>query len=323
LVLRVVFTPEDLARTTISAVPHPMWETVLSLHRLRRRDDTMVFDEWRRVALGQAPALTRMLTDLVPPRGYYADFLTPMPLVSTLDEGISALLSTTKTRLRTDVTTLASARRLPSWTTDLGEGRPDTLRQLGQAVDRYFTDCLSSYWSQVRAAVDRDRARQSALLSVSGVGALLEDVHPSARWQYPVLEVDYPVERELRLRGRGLRLVPSFFCAGRPTTFLDDDFEPALVYPIRRKVGWSRSADAQRPLAALLGPTRARVLEAIGESPCTTSDLARRAATTLPTVSRQTMILRSAGLITTTRDGQSVVHSLTSQGQSLLADATS
>ena len=320
--LRVVFTPEDLARTTISATPHPLWETVLSLHRLRLRDDSAVFGEWRHTAVRKVPAVTRMLTDLVPTRGYYADFLTPTPIVSSLDEGISALLSTTKTRLRTDVTTLASARRLPSWTADLGEGRPDTLRQLGHAVDRYFTDCLSSYWPQVRAAVDRERARQTELLSGSGLGALLEDVHPSASWQYPVLEVDYPVERELHLRGRGLRLVPSFFCAGKPTTFLDDDFEPALAYPIRRKVGWSRTGDGQRPLAALLGPTRARVLEAIGESPCTTSDLARRVATTLPTASRQTAILRSAGLITTARDGQSVVHSLTVQGQSLLADST-
>ncbi|MEV6607606.1 winged helix-turn-helix domain-containing protein [Kutzneria sp. NPDC051319] len=316
--LRVFFTPEDLARTTISP-PQPMWETVLSLHRLRLRDDAMVYDEWRRDAVRAVPPATRMLTDLVPPRGYYADFLTPA--ASSLEEGVSAMLGATKARLRTDVTTLAEVRPLLSWTTSLGEGRPDALRQLGHTFDRYFADCLSSYWPQVRAAVERDLARQRELLSLNGIGALLADLHPSARWRYPVLEVDYPVEQTLRLRGRGLRLVPSFFCAGRPTTFLADEFEPALVYPIRHEVGWSRAGDAQRSLAALLGPTRARVLEAIGERPCSTSDLARRAITTLPTASRQTSILRSAGLITSIRDGQSVVHSVTPQGQSLLAES--
>ncbi len=297
-----------------------MWELVLSLHRLRRRDDGMVFDEWRRAALSKMPSSTRMLTDLVPHFGYYADFLTPMPAVPSLTAGVSVLLGTTKRRLRTDVATLAQARRLPSWTTNLSEGKPDTMRRLGQAVDQYFTACLSPSWAQVRAAVDRERTQQAEILATGGLAAVLENLHPTARWRYPVLEMAYPVDRELHLRGRGLRLVPSFFCLGTPTTFRDDAYEPALVYPIRHEVGWSRTSDTSRPLAALLGPTRAKVLEAIGESPCTTSDLARRAATTLPTASRQTAVLREAGLIRSRRDGQSVVHSLTPQGRSLLDD---
>jgi DNA-binding transcriptional ArsR family regulator len=320
-VLKIFFTPDDLARTRISAGPQPMWEIVLSLHRLRRRDSGMVFDEWRRVTLGQVPAATRLLTDLAPPTGYYADFLTPMPEGISLSEGVSVLLGTPKRRLRTDVATLAADRRLPSWTTLLAEGRPETLRQVGDAVDQYFTACLAASWPQVRAAVDRERARQAELLTTGGLGLMLEDLHPSARWRYPVLEVDYTVDRELHLRGRGLQLVPSFFCWGTPTTFRDEDFQPALVYPIRHEVGWSVSAESHRPLAALLGPTRAKVLEAVGKSDCTTSDVARRTGTTLPTASRQTAVLRSAGLITSRRNGQSVLHSLTSQGRNLLTDA--
>jgi Helix-turn-helix domain len=319
-VLRVFFTPDDLARTRLSPAPQPMWETVLSLHRLRKRDSGMIFEEWRLATAGKAPSSTHLLTDLVPLSGYYADFLTPMPDEGSLGAGISDLLSTPRTRLRTDVSVLAATRRLPSWTADLGDGRPEALRRLGTAVDRYFDVCIAAHWPQVKAAVERERTRQAELLADRGVEALLRSLHPTARWRYPVLEIAYSVDRELHLRGRGLRLVPSFFCMGTPTTFRDDEFDPALVYPIDHELGWSQSATTQRPLAALLGPTRARVLEAIGGSPCTTSDLAHRTKTTLSTASRQTTVLRSAGLITSRRTGQSVLHSLTPQGQSLLSD---
>jgi DNA-binding transcriptional ArsR family regulator len=320
-VLKIFFTPTDLARTRISAAPQPMWEIILSLHRLRRRDGGMVFDEWRRAVLAKVPGETRLVTDLAPSVGYYADFLTPMPEGSSLDEGIAQLMETPRRRLRTDLAVLAGTRRLPTWTETLGDGRPETLRRVGDAVDRYFAACLSPYWQQVRAGVDRERARQSALLATGGLEMLLQQLHGSAQWRYPVLEVAYPVDRELHLDGRGLHLVPSFFCWGEPTTFRDAGFAPTLVYPIKHEIGWSAFDETRRPLAALLGPTRAKVLETIGERTATTSDVARLTETTLPTASRQTSVLRSAGLITSSRHGQSVLHSLTEQGRSLLADS--
>jgi DNA-binding transcriptional ArsR family regulator len=298
-----------------------MWEIILSLHRLRRRDGGPVFDEWRRAILADVPAETRLLTDLAPSIGYYADFLTPMPEGNSLDEGVALLMETPRRRLRTDLAVLAGTRRLPSWTDTLGDGRPETLRRVGDAVSRYFAACLSPYWQQVRVGVDRERSRQAGLLASGGLEMLLGQLHSTARWRYPVLEVAYPVDRELHLDGRGLHLVPSFFCWGEPTTFRDADFAPTLVYPIKHEIGWSARGEIRRPLAALLGPTRARVLETIGEQACTTSDVARLTETTLPTASRQTSVLRSAGLITSSRHGQSVLHSLTGQGRSLLTDS--
>ncbi|MFD1271279.1 hypothetical protein ACFQ51_02890 [Streptomyces kaempferi] len=53
--------------------------------------------------------------------------------------------------------------------------------------------------------------RSRALLD-GGTQALLEGLRPMARWNAPVLEVNYPVERDLYLDGRGLLLVPSYFC---------------------------------------------------------------------------------------------------------------
>jgi DNA-binding MarR family transcriptional regulator len=62
------------------------------------------------------------------------------------------------------------------------------------------------------------------------------------------------------------------------------------------------------------------VLAAIRESPCNTKDLATRIGATPPTASRQVSVLRSAGLVSSCRAGQSVLHSLTPQGRALLAE---
>jgi DNA-binding transcriptional ArsR family regulator len=227
-------------------------------------------------------------------------------------------MSTSKRRLRTDLDVLAAQRPLPPWTLALADGRTDVLRRLASAVDRYFAACLAPHWPRVRLAVDRERERQIELLATGGVEPLLRELHPTARWAYPVLELAYPVDRELRLDGRGLLLVPSYFCWGTPTTFLDDAFEPTLVYPIRRDAAWQVAETVRAPLTALLGSTRTLVLEAICESPCNTKDLATRIGASQPTASRQVSVLRSAGLVTSRRVGQSVLHSLTPQGRALL-----
>ncbi|MFL6119262.1 ArsR/SmtB family transcription factor [Actinophytocola sp.] len=315
--LRIIFTPDDLGRTRLSAASQPMWEIVLSLHRLRRRDGGLFFESWWRSASTAVPDSTRLLMDLAPARGYYADFLTPSG--TSLAAGVETLLSTPKRRLRTDLAVLAAERPLPSWTAALADGRTDVLRRLASAADQYFTACLAPHWPQVRLSVDRERERQTELLATGGVELLLRELHPTARWSYPVLELAYPVHRELRLEGRGLLLAPSFFCWGTPTTFLDDAFEPTLVYPIRRDAAWQVTETIRGPLTALLGSTRTRVLEAIRDSPCNTKDLATRIGASQPTASRQVSVLRSAGLVSSRRTGQSVLHALTAQGRALLA----
>lgn len=318
--LRIHFTPEDLARTRISAGPQPMWEMLLSLHRLRRREGSAVFDEWRRSVGPAIPPTTQLLTDLAPVSGYAVDFLTPMTAEPSLASGLEALRRTPRRRLRRDLSVLAHNRRLPSWTTSLAEGRSESLARLADAADRYFAACLAPYWKKVRGRIDQERVRQAKLMADGGCERVLAELHPTARWQYPVLELGYPVEHELHLDGRGLQLVPSFFCWGLPTTFLDGELEPVLIYPIQHDARWSFSDGARQPLASLLGRTRAKVLAAIGDGPCTTSEVARRTDTTLSTASQQASALRAAGLVASRQNGQSVLHSITSLGLALLTE---
>ncbi|GAB3745180.1 winged helix-turn-helix domain-containing protein [Amycolatopsis oliviviridis] len=318
--LKIHFTPEDLARTRISAAPQPMWEVLLSVYRLRGREGGAIFEEWRRSVAQAAHVTTRLLADLAPQSGYAVDFITPTLRNLSLSDGLEALRRTPKQRLKADLTVLAGHRRLPAWTSGLAEGRPETLTRLADSVERYFAACLAPYWVRICGRVEQERARQVKMMTEEGCEHLLARVHPTARWNYPVLELDYPVDQELRLNGRGLCLAPSFFCWGLPTTFLDGELEPTLVYPIEHKVGWSVGGGTGRPLTSLLGRTRARVLEVIGERPGTTTEVASRTETSLPTASQQAATLREAGLITSCQNGQSVLHSITPLGLALLAE---
>jgi len=55
---------------------------------------------------------------------------------------------------------------------------------------------------------------------------------PLFRWRWPVLEAPYPLDKDVHLAGRGLLLVPSYFCRRMPVTFADPGLPPVLVYPI-------------------------------------------------------------------------------------------
>jgi len=320
-VLRIFFQAEDLGRIRVAPGPDPMWEVVLSLHRLRRQDAAVIFDGWRQQVRGAVPGSIRMLADLMPAgTGYFADFLTPMTTVPTLATSLEALRTTPRKRLGRDLSVIAArqkTRPMPSWTRSLADGDVSTLNHLAQVAERYFDACLSAHWQHIRARIDHERFRLARLLAEFGCERVLQDLHPTARWRPGVLEFAYPLEHELHLDGRGLVLMPSFFCWGAPTSLRDGDLQPVLVYPIQHDIGWT--GQRSRSVAALLGRTRATVLETVAGNACTTSELARQAAMPLATVSQQAGVLREAGLIVSRRTGQAVVHSVTPLGLAVLA----
>lgn len=69
-------------------------------------------------------------------------------------------------------------------------------------------------------------------------------------------------------------------------------------------------------LAALLGPTRAAVLRALGE-PRGTADLAGTVGISSASASEHARVLREAYLIETHREGRAVRHSLTAFGAAM------
>jgi DNA-binding transcriptional ArsR family regulator len=305
----------------MAARPDALWESILSFHRLRDRRGAMVFGEWRSEARARLKGETRLLAALVPPRGYFPDFLTPPEGRDGLEAGLEALRATPPARLHTELA-LAAAHRstlrvLPGRLVALAEGRSEPLARLAGVLRAYWKAAVEPYWQHVQARVEADRAVRGRALLDGGADELLASLPPVLRWRPPVLEADYPVDRELRLDGRGLLLQPSFFCRGTPVVYRDCALPPVLVYPVSHGCE-PAFGDAVAPsLGRLVGHTRSAVLQSIRDG-CTTSELARRAGVSLASASQHAAVLREAGLVVTLRHGNAVLHTLTPLGAALL-----
>ncbi|GAA1504908.1 winged helix-turn-helix domain-containing protein [Sphaerisporangium rubeum] len=321
--LRIHFTADDLARTTVAAAPDPLWEVVLSRFRLRETGPQPLFRPWLGQLRAHPARLARMrpgarlLDTLVPPGPYFPDFLTPSESEAGLEHGIEALLSTPRRRLRAELARLGRHHDLPAWARPLADGDTAVLTAVGHALRDYHEAAITPYHAVVHGAVAADRAQRAHDLLGGGVEGLLAGLRPLMRWVPPVLEVNYDVDRDLRLGGRGLRLVPSYFCQRVPISLADPVLPPVLIYPIERRHRFAPAAADPQGLAALLGRTRAAVLDALGDG-ATTTELARRLRTSPASISRHTGVLREAGLITTRRDGAAVLHSVSPLGTALL-----
>lgn len=320
--LRFHFTSDDLARVRIAPGPDPMWEVLLSAHVVNQRSGALMFAPWRdRVLSGLHPA-ARMLLRLTPPRGYSPDFLTPVSGIDDFGAGLDAVLSTPRQRLRKDLSLLTRGHRPHLWMRDLADGSAPALRGLGVAMRTYYEHAVGPYWSGIRAAVDLDRAARTRAWVEGGTEHALRTLHPSVRWEHPVLSVATAAERDVHLAGRGLLIIPSYFCVRAPITLADAELQPVLLYPIMHEHagadrGFEIPSDGGRQLTALLGRTRAAVLRAL-RTGATTSEIAQRLEISPASASEHATVLRNAGLVASGRERNTVIHALTPLGQSLL-----
>ncbi|MER7371545.1 ArsR/SmtB family transcription factor [Streptomyces lanatus] len=323
--LRIDFTAEDLNRLRVAGEPDPLWETVLSLMRLQDRSAAVVFDPWRRevrTALARAglTSTAAVLMLLARRAAYFPDFLTPGQGVADLEAGIDLVLGTPKTRLTRELSKLYP-KTPPRGLRRLGEGDPRTLELLGEALRRYHEVAVAPYLPAIRAAVTADRSIRAEAALTAGPQGLLDSYRTIADREEEALVTDYPFDRGLRLDGRPLTIVPAFFCVRTPVTLADPHLDPVLVHPLDPAPGWlarsRREAAEQLPVAQLIGPTRAMVLEAL-EHPRTTTELAELLRLTPPTTSRHATVLREAGLVESRRHGNRVFHLRTRLGDALL-----
>lgn len=319
--LRIHFTPADLGRVRIAAEPDPLWETVLSMFRLRRRGPELAFGRWREHALRACDkAALEVLMPLVC-GGYYPDFLTPAAACSGPAAGIEALRSTPTGQLRQEMAHLAAAGGpSPSWLGLLAEGDRETVDRVADAVGSHFDAVVAPFWTDARAHIEAERSRRSRALLDEGTEGLLRGFRPMMTWNPPVLSVEVPYEQTLHLDGRGLLLVPSYLSWGTPDVLRNPALPPVLVYPIEHDL--TLSADVRRPVrgsavAALIGRTRTSLLESLADGR-TTSELARRVGVSAASVSQHTAVLREARLIRTSRAGKAVIHTITPLGRHLL-----
>ncbi len=323
--LRIHFLPEDLARTHVAVAPDALWETVLSLQLLHNGEGRLLFQAWRRLARARAARTAEaILLTLSPPTGVFADFLTPAAGTLGLDAGVDAVCSTPRSLIRRDLEHLAVDNRLPTWSRRLADGEPRILKHLAGALRSWHTTAVAPYQEYITASLDADRAIRLRDARLGGPERVLAGLPPPLRWEPPVLVTPYPADRDVYLDGRGLLLVPSFFCWRLPVTLIEPSLPPVLVYPVGHDLEWLRQGpdmvmrSNHQALAGLLGATRAAVLDTVGLGPNSTTGIARKMRISVSSVSEHATVLREAGLIATYRTGNAVLHSLTGIGAALL-----
>ncbi|UNO41491.1 winged helix-turn-helix domain-containing protein [Streptomyces sp. MST-110588] len=196
--------------------------------------------------------------------------------------------------------------------------------QVVQDLEEFHRIAVAPYWKAIARRLNADRTARGQIMLGDGVGKLLATLHPAIRWTPPTLEVPGNGE-DLKLESAGLALVPSLFLNGRPPVLVGPETDGGavtLIYPTPVSPEWADSLwetkeSTDNALNALVGRTRASVLETLTSS-CTTTEVGERVGISSAAASQHTSVLRAAGLITTLRTFNKVQHTITPLGGALL-----
>ncbi|MFE3200011.1 ArsR/SmtB family transcription factor [Embleya sp. NPDC059237] len=327
--LRFHLTGEDLHRLRLADRLDPMWEIAFTLHLLQSREPDLVFAAWRQevCAALESAELTRAVRELArlyPRSEPFPDFLVPPGTAGDLDIGIDRVLATPAATIAAELAQLAAGTRpLPSWATALAAGDAAGLRRFGRLLRAYHTIAVAPYASRAATAFEADRAQRAEAVLSGGVRGLLGSFPPQLMsWHDDILSTPCPVDADIRADGRSIVMVPSFFCGPNLFAVVQPELPIMLTYPVARPADWlTRGRDALDtsavPLSRLVGSARAAALNAIG-SGVNTSRLAAIIGVSMATASRHASVLREAGLVSSERRGQSMVHVRTRLGTALL-----
>ncbi|WP_329382674.1 winged helix-turn-helix domain-containing protein [Streptomyces sp. NBC_01351] len=314
------FTTEDLLNVTFASEPLPLVELAMALVACQRTDEQAVFGRWRGRTARELPgSRVRPLLDLLRPDGDNPQFVEPYE--RTLEEGLSAVRGAGPRLTAEELgRTAARAPGSASWLRALWGQDREAWDQLDGAIRAAYEVLVAPHWPRIRQSFQADVAWRARLLAAHGIKACLASTHPRAGWTGSAFEVGVRPDYEVRLAGRGLVLMPSPFWTGRPLLAEGPEGPSGaylLMYPALTPLPLIGAGPAEGALDALLGRTRAAVLQLLVQQR-TTSELARDLDISLPSVSEHTRTLRAAGLITTRRDGKAVLHSATGLGVDLL-----
>jgi DNA-binding transcriptional ArsR family regulator len=303
--LRLRFSSSDLGRVRLRGTLGPLAETLLALQTLGTRDTAGPFGEWRRRVLVRLPSVAAAARSLPP--GMAAGLYAYAGPAATVEQAMVALRRSHTGRRR--------------------EHGPVT--RLATLLAVSHESGIAPHWPAMQAHLEAEYANRARVLAEGGIDRLFSTLHPGLWWRPPVLELcgssGRPVT-EHDLAGRGLDVVPAVFCHVVPEIFVPPAGPAVLIYPAGADPATTpRAEPAGRAvpdgLAGLLGQTRAAVLAALAGG-STTGEVARKLRISPAGASQHATVLRRAGLILSTRRGNSVLHTLTPLGSALLDTGT-
>lgn len=336
---RLVFSPADIARVRVEPSLGPFAETVLAYSRLIRSVNRQ---------REQPHVLSARVTarDLAMASFLWLNGNTGLDLFSMLDRsfdfaaGQEMLLNAEADTVAYEAEFWAQERRLArlrGFPVDLAvlESSPFAGLRVGALASRralsteiadFHRRLVQPQWVSVNSHLAAARDVLEERLIAGGVEGLLSSLGDRVRWSGRALSLhDTSVlcDSTLQLGGRGLRIVPSYL-ALEPQAYWPHDAAAPVLLIVPMTMTYSTGQGRREPAAGgqLLGRTRTAVLTAIGRRPHTTSELGSALNITISGASQHASLLRRAGLITTSRDGGSVIHRITSLGERLLRNLT-
>ena len=264
-----------------------------------------------------------LLAAVIGDDGYMPDFLTAAPRWDmTPDAEVDALRTAALEPMRVDFgkMVLRSQGARQRALQDMQAHPIRARRMIADAWSDVWDAALAPVWPQLERILRADIATRSRTVAASGISAMAGELHERVSWGDGAVRVRLRKHSEqVDCRGSGLVLVPSVMSSWGCMVLTEPPAQPTLFYPARGvTAGWARdSAETDAALGALLGPARADILLAAG-SARTTSQVARDAGIAVSTASHHLGILRDAGLITSERDGNRMLHLRTPLGEAMV-----
>lgn len=259
------------------------------------------------------------LTVFMADGAYRPDFLDPPPLSSepTFEEGLAALLATPTDQVYAEL--VDATRRHSAEVRRRLLDDPDRARsEAAAATRRLWRAAVEPEWASMRQALRAEMLDRAVQVNREGLRAVIARLHASMACDADTVTVETTVDVDADCPD-GLVLVPSLFITDRVQCTTSEHWTPAICYPASGRYLWA-APPAPRSLERLLGTTRSKILAAL-TTPLQTTVIARLMGISPPTASEHLAVLRSAGLIDTTRAGRTATHELTSAGRALLAAA--
>ncbi len=255
-----------------------------------------------------------------------AAFVAPPPqgLAQTIEQDLATVRETSLRQARREIDKCLSRRPVTVESTLAVLRDRRVVEVLATTLETAWHELLAPDWPQLRAICERDVVHRAGLLSRSGWGAAIDDLHRGVRWRGGGLEIalDQHPNQVIDVGGAGLLLVPSALIWPRVAAHTDAPWPRTLIYPARGiAVLWSApTAASPAALAALIGRSRATLLVALAE-PASTTQLARGLGLAPGAVGDHLTVLRNAGMVHRARSGRSVLYQRTPLGDALVNTA--
>jgi DNA-binding transcriptional ArsR family regulator len=318
-VIELDLSPADLSRIRFAF--SPVWETVTSLRTLAGSAANGLHGPWLRDVRPRLAALDlEVLTSLVPASGYIPDFLTPAPTrrSSSFESGLRDVAATPVAQVAAELEISYAADPSPALKALLASPA-EGLRTIVADLARYWEVAVEPYWSRVRALLQADLAYRMEELASGGVDQLFRTLHPLVGLKHDTLLITKAYCGQTALNGRGLLLVPCVFAWPDVLVVTAPPHQPTVTYS-PRGIGrlWETTpATSESPLADLLGRSRAAIVAQL-DLPMTTTQLACQLNLTAPTLSVHLKTLHASGVVSSRRDGRTVLYRRTELGDHLL-----